>query len=291
MDFNTLLAGFGFDSSNFVNKIINTIEYNDGIIYEVEERYSKNICPNCNHGYLIVHTHKWINIKLSSTLKFKECLRIRRIRYKCPKCNKTITFSLKGIEKNKSISNFVTTAIRNEFYSIQSFSTIAKRYELSTQTILNIFDDYKKIMPRRPFPRYLCIDEKHFEGDTNGKYCVVLSDFFSGEVIDVLENRQMPYLDEYLKKIPLKERNNVIVFISDMYDAYSTIKNKYFPQAIFVVDLFHVIKLLTTTLNKIRIRTYNQYAIEGSIEKHFMKTNWKLFLIDLFKIQKSSFAK
>ena len=46
-------------------------------------------------------------------------------------------------------------------------------------------------MPRLPLPKYLCIDEKHFEGDTNGKYCVVLSDFFTGEVIDVLPDRQM----------------------------------------------------------------------------------------------------
>ncbi len=289
MDFNTLLARFGFDSSNFVNKIINTIEIDDGIIYEVEERCLKIICPVCNHQYLIVHSYKWINIKLSSTLQFKEYLKIRRVRYKCPKCNKTHTFNLKGIERNKSVSNFVTTAIKNEFYNIQSFSTIAKRYDLSTQTILKIFDDYTKIIPRRPLPKYLCIDEKHFEGDTDGKYCVVISDFFSGEVIDVLENRQMPYLDEYFKTIPLKERDNVKVFISDMYDAYSTIKNKYFPQAIFVVDLFHVVKLLTTTLNKIRIRTYNRYAIEGSIEKHFMKTNWKMFLIDFFKIQKNDY--
>ncbi len=44
MDFNTLLARFGFDSSNFVNKIINTVEIDEGIIYEVEERCSKNIC-------------------------------------------------------------------------------------------------------------------------------------------------------------------------------------------------------------------------------------------------------
>lgn len=289
MDFNTLLARFGFDSSNFVNKIINTIEINDGIIYEVEERRSKIICPVCNYQYLIVHSYNWINIKLSSTLQFKEYLRIKRVRYKCPKCNKTHTFSLKGIERNKSVSNFVTTAIKNEFYNIQSFSTIAKRYDLSTQTILKIFDDYTKITPRRPLPKYLCIDEKHFEGDTDGKYCVIISDFFSGEVIDVLENRQMPYLDEYFKTIPLKERDNVKVFISDMYDAYSTIKNKYFSHAIFVVDLFHVVKLLTTTLNKIRIRTYNQYAIEGSIEKHFMKTNWKMFLIDFFKIQKNDY--
>lgn len=74
-----------------------------------------------------------------------------------------------------------------------------------------------------------------------------------------------------------------------MYDGYYTIKNRFFPKAIFVVDLFHVVKLLSTELNRIRIRTYNQYALDNSIEKHFMKSNWRFFLMDLFKIRKNEY--
>ena len=36
-------------------------------------------------------------------------------------------------------------------------------------------DEATKIVPRRELPEYLCIDEKHFEGNTTGKYCVILS--------------------------------------------------------------------------------------------------------------------
>ena len=289
MDFNTLLIRFGFDSLNFVNKPINAIEFESGIIYEVDQMYSQRICPYCNHQFMFVHGYRWIEINLSSSLKQKEYLRIKRIRYKCPKCGKTHTFQLKGIERNKTISNYVLTEIKNEFYVMQSFATIAERYEVSTQTVLNIFDEYTKHVPRRPLPTYLCIDEKHFEGDSEGSYAVIISDFFSGDVIDVLENRQMPYLDEYFKNIPFKERSNVKVFISDMYDGYFTIKNRFFPNAMFVIDLFHVVKLLTTALNKIRIRTYNQIAIDDTLERHFMKTNWKFFLMDQYKIRRDKY--
>lgn len=289
MDFNTTLLRFGLDSSNFVNKPVNVIRTNNDFIYEVEEDYKKQICPICNHQYMFVHGYKWMTIKLSTTLNVKEHLRVKRIRYMCPHCHKTHTFSLKGIERNKTISNFVLTAIKNEFYEIQSFTTIANRYDVSLQTIINIFDEYTKVMPRRPLPEYLCIDEKHFEGDSDGKYCVVLSDFFTGEVIDVLPNRQMPYLDEYFNNISQRERNNVKVFISDMYEGYSTVKNKYFPKAMFVVDLFHVIKLLTKAVNKIRIRTYNQIVLDDTIERHFMKTNWRYFLMDQYKINKNEY--
>ena len=289
MDFNTFFIRFGFDSSNFVNKPPEIIETNDGYIYEVEEEYKQRICPFCNHQHLQIHDYKWIKINLSSTKGIKETLRIKRIRYKCPQCYKTRTFKLEGIERNKSISEFVKTAIQNEFYEIQSFSTIADRYDVSLNQVINIFDEYTKKMPRRPLPEYLCIDEKHFEGDTDGKYAVIISDFFTGDVIDVLENRQMPYLDEYFKNISFKERSNVKVFISDMYDGYSTIKNRYFPKAMFVVDLFHVVKLLTSAVNKIRIRTYNQIAIEDTLERHFMKTNWRYFLMDYMKIYEKEY--
>ncbi len=289
MDFNTILIRFGFEPSNFVNKPLVIIPTDDGVIYEFEENYRQHICPNCNHQSIFIHGYKWINIKLSTTIRRKELLRVKRIRYMCPACGKTHTLKLVGIQRNKSISDFVLTAIKNDFFEIQSFSTIAKRYDVSTMKIIKIFDEYTKLTPRRTLPKYLCIDEKHFEGNTDGKYCVVLSDFYSGEVIDVLPNRQMPYLDEYFNNISFKERNNVKVFISDMYDGYSTVKNKYFPNAMFVIDLFHAIKLLTTTLNKIRIRTYNQYAEEGTLEKHFMKTNWRFFLMDQFKIYKDEY--
>ena len=275
MDFNTTLLRFGLDSSNFINKPVNVVETNDGLIYEVEEDYKQHVCPHCNNLSISIHDYSWIKIKLTTTIGFKETLRIKRIRYKCLKCGKTHTLKLIGVPRHKTISNFVLTAIKNEFYEIQSFTTISNRYDVSLQTVINIFDEYTKVMPRRPLPEYLCIDEKHFEGDSDGKYCVVLSDFFTGEVIDILENRQMPYLDEYFNNISQRERNNVKVFISDMYEGYSTIRNKYFPKTLFVVDLFHVIKLLTTAVNKIRIRTFNQIAIDDTIERHFMKTNWR----------------
>lgn len=289
MDFNTLLTRFGFDSSNFVNKAINTIEFDQGFIYEVEEEYRIRLCPNCNNELLHIHSYKWIEIKLSSTIGQKEYLRIKRIRYKCPKCGKTHTFPLEGIQRNKTISNFVETAIKQEFYEVQSFTTIAKRYDVTPMQIIRIFDEYTKHVPRRPLPEYMCIDEKHFEGDTDGKYVVVISDFFTGEVVDILENRQMPYLDRYFSSISFKERNNVKVFISDMYEGYSTVKNRYFPKAMFVIDLFHVIKLLTNAVNKLRIRTYNQYMFEDTIERHFMKTNWRFFLMDQYKIRHNEY--
>ncbi len=81
----------------------------------------------------------------------KEYLRIKRIRYKCPKCGKTHTFELIGIERNKSIRQFVETAIKNEFFEIQSFTTIAKRYDVTAMQELFHYDKYESCKEAEKF--------------------------------------------------------------------------------------------------------------------------------------------
>ena len=289
MDNTIFFERFGLNPDSFVNRHYEQVKTDNGFIYEAEEAYRKRICPICNTYFLHVHSHRWITRRISTSIGLNETLRIKRIRYKCPGCEKTYTFELEGLKRNKTLSNQVIACIQKEFFEIQSFSLIASRYEISTQQVINIFDEYTRIVPCRPMPQYLCIDEKHFEGDSDGKYVVVISDFFTGEVIDILENRQMPYLDKYFSNVSYKERMNVKVFISDMYDGYFSIRNKYFPNAVFVVDLFHVVKLLTNAINKIRIHTYNQIALDDTLERHFMKTNWRFFLMDERKIYKSEY--
>lgn len=106
MDFNTILIKFGLESSNFTNKLLDVVQNGDDFFYVVEEAYKKSICPYCNHQYLFIHGYRWLEIKLNSGLKSREILKVKRIRYKCSQCSKTHTFKLKGIERNKSISNF-----------------------------------------------------------------------------------------------------------------------------------------------------------------------------------------
>ncbi len=288
MNYNTFLLRFGFNPCDFKNKEPLIIEGDDeSIIYEVEQNLDNRRCPTCNLDKTLVKDHDWVTINLNTTIDKKEYLRIRKTRFYCPICKKSFTPELQGINRYEKISEATKNAIKEEFSNIQSFKTIADRYGVSSQTVIDLFDTYTKIMPRKKLPQYLCIDEKHFEGNTNGKYMVVLSDFFTGEVIDIIGNRQMPYLEKYFDSIPYSERKNVKVFISDMYDGYSNIKNRFFPSALFVVDLFHVVKQLTEAIKRLRIVAYKQCILKDNLEHHFLKSNWKIFLCDERNIRKN----
>lgn len=133
-------------------------------------------------------------------------------------------------------------------------------------------------------PEAMCIDEIKFSEELDQKFVCVLYDFNKREIVDLIKNRQSPYLNEYFSAISINELNKVKYFISDMYDAYSTICHCYFKKAIQIVDLFHVIRVLTTAINQLRVRTMNTEVSKGSPEYNFMKSRWKYFICRTSKI-------
>jgi len=72
------------------------------------------------------------------------------------------------------------------------------------------------------------------------KYALVIQDFYTGDPIDLLRNRKTNVTEPYFASIPIEERRNVKYLISDMYNPYISYVDKYFPNAVPVVDSFHV---------------------------------------------------
>lgn len=278
MDFNTLLLRLGLDPQNFVNRLNEPIKTGTGFIYEVDQKVTITHCPYCRHDKLYVKGYFYTEKNCNSSNHLTDTLNIRRVRLKCLTCSKSFTPPLKGIEPYTKISNQTLQLIHNEFTQMLTFSAIAKKYDISTARVLQLFDEHVKFVPRRPLPEVLCIDEIRFSKDVDHAYICILYDFHNREIVDIIRNRRMPYLREYFNEINPIERAKVKIVISDMYDAYSTITRAYFKSAIHIVDTFHVIRLLTNTVNVLRTRTMNLHADKQSPLYNFMKKNWKLFL-------------
>ena len=277
MDFNTLLLRLGIDSTCFKNCLNEPIKTETGFIYEVEQRTDIRICPYCGKENITIHDYNIVEINCSETNQITDTLKIKKVRFDCKDCDTTFTPVINGIEPYAKISSQTRKMIVKDFTSKLTFSEIAKRYGISVARVLQIFDEEIKFVPRREMPRVLCIDEIKFAEEYNQKYCCVLYDFDKKEIVDIIRNRQLPYLDEYFSNIPEKERSNVKYFISDMYDGYRTIQKRYFSQAVHIVDLFHVITQLTNAVNRIRT-TAMKNCEDGSLEYNFMKAHWSLFL-------------
>lgn len=280
MDYNTLLLRLGISPDNFINKEGSVIPIDNGLLYDVEQNLNSRVCPYCNCNNAVIIGYYYTETNCSESENYKDILRIKRVRFRCKKCNKTFSPKIRGIERYATVSKQVEQFIINDFTKPLTFADIAKRYGLSKQRIVQIFDEKIKYVPRRNMPRVLCIDEIKFSEELDQNYICILSDFEKKEIVDIIQNRKMAYLKEYFSSIPLKERLNTKVFISDMYDAYSTVCSNYFPKAIHIIDRFHVITQLTRAVNSLRVITMNSIKDIRNENPYynFMKTNWKVFL-------------
>lgn len=277
MNFNTILYRFGLNPDNFINEDRDPIETDDGFIYEVRQRTDIRLCPYCKSNKAYVHDHDSVEISCNQTDQIKDTLRIIKTRFMCNNCGSTYTPNIDGIEAYSSISNQTRKLIVGDFTKIISFADIGRRYGLSSMRIIQIFDEEVSYIPRGRLPKVLCIDEKGFNGDTDTPYCCVLYDHQEKEIVDIIESRKLAYLYEYFSNISENERNNVKFFVSDMYDGYRNIHRFFFKSAIHIIDLFHVVQLLTRAVNKIRYKHVKDVKKSSPIT-NFMKSKWKLFL-------------
>lgn len=282
MNDNIIFKKFRFNKEDFDVDSLNIIEGEEAIVYTICEKKIETNCPYCDSSSNCIHDYNWRKIKVDNGNPIdREILRIKRIRYECRSCGKTFTRELLGLKKNSTISDYTLQCIHSEFFTIQSFDAIGKRYGLSPAKVIEIFDDFAKFVPRRQLTKSICIDEKHFEGDTESKYCVVISDFETGEILDVVAERKYEYLADYFRNIPFSERNRVKYIISDMYDGYEKIQINFFPKSTFIIDHFHVIKLVSEVVRKIRIQTRENYAFDKPFLRYYMKHNWKMFQLKI----------
>ena len=171
-------------------------------------------------------------------------------RYKCKHCNYQTNQKVSFATKSKQLTRFTYINLCNELKNLLvSFEDVAKKYNISTTVARKIFLENVSV-PRLPLPEILCIDEVYLNIDHDKKYPVVLLDFKTKEPTDIVISRRAYYLDDYFSRIPLSERRNVKVLVSDMYKPYLRLKDRFFPNAVLVVDAFHVISRINNEIIK-----------------------------------------
>ena len=152
----------------------------------------------------------------------------------------------------------------------ESSTSIAKRFNVSDTFAHEVFDRYVKL-DRLPLTDAISIDEVFMDMDERCKYALVIQDFHTGDPIDLLRNRRTNVTEPYFTSIPIEERLKVKYLISDMYNPYISYVDKYFPNAVPVVDSFHVIQWIVKFIdNYIRalIKKFKQRDKENFFKLH-----------------------
>ena len=215
-------------------------------------RPQTRFCPRC--GYLM-HS-RGIKIRtinhpvLQNTYHLKLKLKQRRWRCTNPNCRYDEAEEFSFVDKNCRNTKATDLLIVNEFRDLNSTAAdIARRFNTSDTYVLNIFNKFVN-MERLPLGEALSIDEVYIDMDNNCKYALVLQNFITGEAIDLLPSRKQDVTQPYFMGIPKEERDKVKYLISDMHNDYISFVDKYFYNAIPVVDSFHVIQWLRFELEQ-----------------------------------------
>ena len=188
-------------------------------------------------------------------------LKQRRWRCSNPDClyevNEAFRFVNKGRRTTNATDMLIVEAYRN---LLETSASIAKRFHMSDSYVHEVFDRYVKL-DRLSLTDAISIDEVHLDMNDDCKYALVIQDFHTGDPIDLLRSRRTSVTEPYFVSIPATERNQVKYLISDMYNPYIAYVEKYFPNAVPVVDSFHVIQWITRSIdNYIRqlLKKYRQ---------------------------------
>jgi transposase len=173
------------------------------------------------------------------------------------------------------------------FYSIhllgnrQSVHSAASLLGVSDSFIFRRMQDVQ--YPKPSFlPEVLSIDE--FRGNAGGqKFQAILTDAKNHKLFDILPTRSQTDLMLYLQEFPNKKQ--VKYFVTDMNNVYKDLAKTYFPNAIIVVDRFHVVRYVTWALENVRKRI--QKELHPSKRKYFKRSR-KLLLTHKSKLNEES---
>ena len=228
-------------------------------------------CPDC--GCTQPRVKEYIPKKIKYTDGTgRDCILLYHARrFKCPVCHRTYYEPSPFVQKKGKIATKVVFDILKDLKDYnQTFASVGRKYCVSATTVSNIFDAHVEI-PRRKLPKLLCIDEVYAMKTQGSKYVCLLLDFEKQTPVDLLPSRWLESLLDYMSLIPEEERLGVEAVCFDMYPAYRKMVKVCFPNAVGVVDRFHVMQEFTRRLNKVRIRVMNRMRARRDRLKEEMK--------------------
>lgn len=212
----------------------------------IEKAISVHYCDLCgckmnSKGYYMRH----VNHPIMQD-GFALILEIKQRRWQCTNssCKNIETDEFSFVEKRRRNTNLSDLLIVEAFRNPElSAAQIAKEHNVSDAHAIRTFARYVN-MHRRNLSEAICIDEVYLNIHNGYKYALVIQDFFTGESIDLVETRRKIKTEPYFLSIPLKERLKVKYVITDMYKPYQDYVGTYFPNAVGIVDAFHVIQAI-----------------------------------------------
>lgn len=255
---------------------LHCIKENDTLNIHLTFKKQLLLCQ-CGYSEPMVFKEYYVKkIKHNLVNHLKTIIHYHARRYRCSICKKSCyepnPLSAPFQKKTFSLStNIITKLMKPE----NTFSSVANELSVSPTTVINSFDQSVNDS-RKQLSEVLCLDELYFSRYSSYKYCCVLVDFQTKKLVDMIESRKKYSLSKYFDSISLEERNKVNFVCIDFYQPYKQIISLKLKKAKICIDKFHVIQLLNSYLDKIRLKVMKNYTKQSN--EYYLLKKFKFLL-------------
>lgn len=253
-------------------------EENGNLEAFIEMPVKEHRCPHCGHTTTYIKDYRLQTVKDLTVAGKPLIVTIRKRRYICKECNSTFS------ENNPYIKRYCHFPQRFYFESIketltlQSFTSIARKVGVSVSSIIRWFDNIN--YPKAELPSCIAIDE--FKGNADGeKFQCNLSDPVKHKIIDILPNRDSEDLYKHFLEYPYEKRAKVKKVVMDLSTLFRSVAKKIFPEAKIIADKFHVIRVVTNSLENTRKRIQKEFH---DAKRKWFKRSRRLLLKQEYKL-------
>lgn len=231
-------------------------EENGNLEVFIEMPVKEHRCPCCGHTTTYIKDYRLQTVKDLTVAGKPLIVTVRKRRYICKNCNSTFTEDNPYIKRYCHFPQRFYLEALKETFDLQSFSAIARRFGASVTSIIRWFDNIN--YPKAELPSCIAIDE--FKGNAGGeKFQCNLADPVKHKIIDILPNRDSEDLYKHFLEYPYEKRAKVKKVVMDLSTLFRSVAKKIFPEAKIIADKFHVIRVVTNSLENVRKRIQKEF--------------------------------
>ncbi|WP_407894865.1 ISL3 family transposase [Lacticaseibacillus sp. N501-2] len=244
------------------------------LIIHASLTYTLKKCPQCGfnalhrNGFLATHIH------VDGPTSQPVLLELDKQRWLCANCHSSCTATTSAVRANHAIGRELEEHVLKLASKSLPGKTIATLTGISTNSVIRIL--HANIHPHasHTLPVNICFDEFRSTKSAMSFICI---DADTHKAVKVLSGRLNKDIKEFfINQYSVDDRAAVKRVVMDMNASYQAIVHELFPNAMIIIDRFHIVQLIARTMDQIRVQCLKQLDVH-SREHKILKSLWKLF--------------
>lgn len=210
----------------------------------------KRQCPHCACSSLRTKDSFWRYINNGRIYDRPSILKVKCHKFLCLGCRRYFNTRIAGVRLWNRSSEALKRSVFAACNRGCSVSTVARDYCIGTATVERFYHHVLELENRKIFPhcpRILGIDEHRFTKKHG--FATTFCDLRHHRVFDIALGRDSGTLGGFIRS--LRGRDKVRIVCMDMNRAYRTLVRRWFPNAMIVLDRFHVIRLVNERFRQV----------------------------------------